>query len=954
MRNHCIVLLLTVLLFASCTQTGEHRGNPDIYPPGKDVVNWWWEPIFSARGELELSGGAAASTQENYTKYLQTLALHLLDPATFIIDDKWCDLYGDPHPDPVKWPDMRGFIDGYYEMGQRVVLWMKLWDTEGIPQEECILQKGKPIAVDPSNPGYEQHLRKAIRRMLSSEEGCLNASGLMLADISQYHHLEGDIKSYDNLSGMELAKRLLTIIRDEAKKIKPDALLISETVEPALAEKIDMLYLNPGVTPDKSLKESIDSQVEIASEACPGCLLTWGIFPVSNKKEWEENLQIQLLASEKLVEEMKLHDPGKIVPETIVAPMLYYAIGTGDKEEDRFGWNDYYTLRQIRSNYRWKYLYSHPISIRKIRQKTASWSALAPDQIIAQPFIQPIVSSGGYDTRCVKRAVVWLNNEEMSGTFELIDVTVNLQDPTRQAVCYTGKLQPAGNHIWGGNNLVADFTDFQKPGFYFLRIHLDQTIETVDTSPFIIEDNFYIHRASQTGHWYYYERCGVEIPGFHKPCHLNDGILPNGEHRDFTGGWHDGGDYNKWSHYGYYGIIALLELAELEKEFQWTDPSPLPSPVDEADWECKFILKILTPEGHLMSLFAPGPNPWVCLGAPEREFIRMARVEYGRSPQVTAWTAAALASMAIYTKDKECREKYINAAKFLYDIASTRKLDSPDYSVYKNDYLGIQSAFLMTDIAFINLGLEQEEYQKDALMRVERILVQQDKQGFFYTDKERTAKRVLSGYDMIPLYHFLQIPAGHSWKEKITGMFVRWAKFIEPTLEDKPFGQVGSFDFAEGKAYLGTGSISTSFAGWGLATTALLTGEPHYLEQAQQQMSWILGSNPTALSMMAGVGNNPRCFHHRYAAIPPGGKEVLPGGILNGIRFTRKGKPFNIGDLNTQNFVIGDNLPTDYPVLDDDVFGWTWGYGTNEYWTPNSGYFILMACQLERAMKSFD
>ncbi|NIA11329.1 MAG: hypothetical protein GWP10_16785 [Nitrospiraceae bacterium] len=335
----------------------------------------------------------------------------------------------------------------------------------------------------------------------------------------------------------------------------------------------------------------------------------------------------------------------------------------------------------------------------------------------------------------------------------------------------------------------------------------------------------------------------------------------------------------------------------------------------------------------------------------------MARVQNGRSPQCTAWTAAALARMAFYTKNKEYREKYINAAKTLYDIALTRKLDSPDYSVYKNDYLGIQSALLMTDIAFIDLGIEQKKYQKDALKRVATIIEQQDKQGFFYTDRERTAKRVLSGYDMIPLslYHFLQIPAGQSWKEKITGVFVRWAKFIEPTLKDKPFGQVGFFDFAEGKTYLGTGSLDMSFAGWGLATTALLTSERHYLKEAQQQMLWILGCNPTALSSMAGVGNNPRCFHSRYAAIPPGGRELIPGGILQGVRlYARKGKPFQIGDINTQNFVIGDNLPTDYPVLDDDVFGWTLGYNANEYWTPNSSYFILMASQIERAMKKFN
>lgn len=952
MRTLCIVLLLILLITTSFAQTDEHRGDPHLYAPSKDTVNWWWEPIFIGRGELELCGGSSASTQENYTKFLQTLALHRLDPGTIIIDDKWCDLYGDPRPDMAKWQNMRGFIEEHQSMGQRVVLWVKLWDAEGVPPDECILQSGKPIATDPSNSRYEQRLRDAIHRILSSEKGCLNANGLFLANINQYQTLE---KSHGNFSGIELAKKLLTIIRSQAKKIKQDALLIADTVEPVLAQKVDMLYLNPVVKPGKSLKQNSESQVSAAADACPQCLITWGIFPVSGRKEWEKNLQIQFQDSEKNTDEMKRHDPGKIVPHPIIAPLLYYAIGVGDKKDDKFGWNDYYTLRQIQSKYRWKFLYSHPLSIRKIKQKTASWSALAPGQIIAQPFIQPIVSSGGYDTRGVKRAVVWLNNKQMKGTYEIIDVTRNVQDPTRQAVCYSGELQPAGSHIWGGNNLVADFSDFQKSGFYLLRIHLDKTIETVDTSPFMIKDNFYIDRASDAGYWFYYQRCGVEIPGFHEACHLSDGILPNGKHVDFTGGWHDAGDYNKWSHYGYLGILALLELADLKKELQWQDSSPLPSPVDEADWECKYLLKIITPEGHLMSLYSPGINPWVYIGAPDLQPVRMARVEYGRSPKVTAWTAAAFARMAVHARVEADREKYKYSAKMLYDIALTRGPENPDYKLYKGAFLATQSALLMTDIAFIDLGFNPELYKKNALRRVKTILRQQDKQGFFYSDKERTVKQALLGFTMLPLYQFLQLPEGHSWQGKITETFVRWAKFIDPTLKRKPFGKIGSFDFSQGKSNLApNGSSEATKIGWGLAITALLTGERQYLEKAQQQMSWVLGFNPTALSMMAGAGNNPRCFHHRYAAIPPGGRQFVPGGILNGLRFAKKGMPFQIGDLNTRNYVIGDNLPTDYPVLDDDVFGWTWGYGSNEYWIPHSSSFILMACQIERAMNKFD
>ena len=41
------------------------------------------------------------------------------------------------------------------------------------------------------------------------------------------------------------------------------------------------------------------------------------------------------------------------------------------------------------------------------------------------------------------------------------------------------------------------------------------------------------------------QRCGCDVPGWHKACHLDDAKLADGTHVDVTGGWHSAGDYNK-------------------------------------------------------------------------------------------------------------------------------------------------------------------------------------------------------------------------------------------------------------------------------------------------------------------------------------------------------------------------------------------------------------------------
>ena len=945
--------VIFVCLLSTCTQVWTRHPGPPAWKKGGSLGNWWGEPIFLGRGELALEGGPSASTQENYERFIRKLAMQRLDPGTIVLADKWCESRGDPRPDHKKWPNMRGFIEKRRQIGEHVLLCFHAGSPEGLPPEECLQGgDGSPAAGDPTNPSYKRRLLAAVRRMLSRRAGCLDADGLLLMGVSRrYGGLEK--KACPPLRGTDLAAKLLGTIRKEAKRIKPDALLISDPVDPLLGREVDMILLDR--PPEKRGAAGVSPlTLDLNEEArlYPGKILAFGGGIVSGRKEWNTSLRALITESNRGMEKMKAHEPGAVMETPVVCPVLDYVDRAGLAPEDRFGWEDIHDLRRIWNDFRWKFKWSHPLSIRRIRPKVESFSPLAPGQVIAQPFIQPIVSSGGYDTKGLKRAIVWLNDTRDSGTFEVIDVTRNLQDPTRQAVSYRGSLVPAGRHAWGGNTLIADFSGLRRPGFYIVRVHLDRTIEVADSTAFPIEDGLCLRRAAKAGHFFYYQRCGVDIPGMHKACHTSDGILPDGRHKDFTGGWHDGGDYNKWSHYGYYGVLSLLELADLEKDIGLKDPSPLPSPVDEADWECSFLLKVITPEGHLISLYAPGPNPWVWLGRPELEPTRMARVENGASPSVTGWTAAALARMALHAPSGEKADKYKKAAKFLYGVTAAWGPGTPQYKIYRRDFLDVQASLLMADLAFMEMKEGPENFESDAASRVDAILGQQDRRGFFYADKERTSKLVFLRFNLLPLYLFVRTPLGSSRKREITDSFVRWADFIWKSMDRTPFHQVGFYDFSKGTSYLApNGNIPICSAGWALATTAILTGNPRYLEKAWSHILWVLGLNPTGLSMMAGVGSNPRCFHHRCASIPGRDHALLPGGILNGIDFPRKGRPLVIGDLNTQNYVLGDHLPLGYPVLDDDVFGWTWGYGTNEYWTPNNGYFILMACQIEKALR---
>lgn len=588
-------------------------------------------------------------------------------------------------------------------------------------------------------------------------------------------------------------------------------------------------------------------------------------------------------------------------------------------------------------------------TLRKIRAKTESWSPLAPGQIIAQPAARPIVSQGGYHPKGIKQAIIWTNREKLKGFFQLIDVEV-------YKVVYEGELKEAGNHIWGGNNLVADFTDFTQTGRYRIRPRLEGTSEVLDSFTFPIKSALYLHLAEKGAGWYYYQRCGVEIPGWHPPCHTDDALL-DGKPYDATGGWHDGGDYNKWSHYAHYGILALTTLYEEFPE-GWGGQE-LPAPLEESVWEAEYLCKVQREDGVLLSAVGGREDPWYWEGVPEKEPTRRLSAEYGgESYAATTLVGASMARLARMLKSlnypEEKVRKYIRVAyrayRRTYDLDFSR-VPSPRF---KNDYLETQAGLLLMDIEFYKLTRE-EKYHTDAQKRVQMILAAQDEKGLFYSDYQKTNPNSLHRYrdkfHQLALYEFVRVNPESPFRAAILDSFAKWAALVKPFTELSPFGQVGGLDKDGNPRNLPQGTCNASIAStaWAMATAAILLEEREYLKIAERQIHWILGYNPLEVSMMAGVGRGPGCYHTRLAACEGHEDGVIPGGILNGMRGS-DGKVVDLGDKRTNNVVIADHLPVDYPLMDMDTYGWTYAYLPNEYWVPNNGWFVLAATQVEKAM----
>ena len=187
------------------------------------------------------------------------------------------------------------------------------------------------------------------------------------------------------------------------------------------------------------------------------------------------------------------------------------------------------------------------------------------------------------------------------------------------------------------------------------------------------------------------------------------------------------------------------------------------------------------------------------------------------------------------------------------------------------------------------------------------------------------------------------------FKDDIIDVFANKINSMKPLINMSPFGQVGRYTKDGGISNIPGRSTTFAKNAWVLATTAILLNKPEYLNIAERQLQWITGFNPVDISMLTGVGKNARCCHHRYCFIEGHEDGKVPGAILNGIS-AGTGKVFNLGDYNTRNFVISDKLPVDYPVFDNDVYGWTWAYHNGETRNFASGWFMLAAAQVEKAL----
>lgn len=269
------------------------------------------------------------------------------------------------------------------------------------------------------------------------------------------------------------------------------------------------------------------------------------------------------------------------------------------------------------------------------------------------------------------------------GSFQIVNVE-------NQQIVYSGEVDPrpiddpcAGAVVYHG-----DFSPLKQAGTYVIQ----QNKET--SSPFKIAANPYENVLNGLLKAFYYLRCGMELteeyagPWHHGACHTGEAIVYDDPDKriDCTGGWHDAGDY------GRYTVTAAKAVADLLTGFEFfpeafasmpaipESDGKTPNILLECRYELEWLLKMQDDETggvyHKVTTFAFPPLD--CMPEDDKADLYISPVSATATASFSA--VMALAARIYRAYDEEFASRCLAAAKKAFQWLSAH----PEYPGFKN------------------------------------------------------------------------------------------------------------------------------------------------------------------------------------------------------------------------------------------------------------------------------
>ncbi len=189
-----------------------------------------------------------------------------------------------------------------------------------------------------------------------------------------------------------------------------------------------------------------------------------------------------------------------------------------------------------------------------------------------------------------------------AGRFQVLS---NYEDEIH--VMYEGEAELVGVDAASQDTVyAADFSELEKEGTYYIKAESGNM-----SASFRIGDRIYNGLYHDMVKALHYQRCGVDLKpehvGFytHKACHLKEAMLIENPYqsKDVSGGWHDAGDYGRYTTPGCVSVAHLLygyslfpERLSCELNIPETGNN-VPDLLNECRYELEWLMKMQAGSG---------------------------------------------------------------------------------------------------------------------------------------------------------------------------------------------------------------------------------------------------------------------------------------------------------------------------------------------------------------------
>lgn len=473
------------------------------------------------------------------------------------------------------------------------------------------------------------------------------------------------------------------------------------------------------------------------------------------------------------------------------------------------------------------------------------------------------INQVGYLPGDTKRAVFREAGKDTE--FEIVDVTA-------KKTVYSGKVE--GNIISSSTKetvAYGDFTDFTTPGTYLIRAK-----ESGESYEFTISDTVYEDAFNKALKMFCLQRCGMELTAeyagdfAHEACHTQMATIYGTDKKiEMSGGWHDAGDYGRYTVPAAKAVADLLLAYEAYPE-KFGDDTGIPESgnqvadiLDEARYELDWLLKMQGDDGGVYHKVT-GLN-FDGVAMPEDCTAELYVLPASKTATGDFCAVMYMAARVYAGVDDDFSEKCLEAAKKALPYLEAR-LDERNYTNPKDVLTGEYGDHASRDEYLWALCEGYKTTQDTALA-----------QKIADFDYERITEDGLGWATVTEYAYYAYLTAPSqiaTCKYDMKAAFLKCANEVKENALADCYGSSIKDDYPWGS------NMTIANNGMLMLMAKELTGDDSYLAAAKMQLDYLLGVNTNSYCFLTGFGGlSPQNPHHRPSQYL--GK-AMPGMLVGG------------------------------------------------------------------------